>query len=42
MEGTFASQLGVAECEAELRAAGFVSADEWTATSKKSSGGDDD
>ena len=42
MEGTFASQLGVAECEAALRAKGFVSADEGTATSKRSSGGDDD
>lgn len=40
MEGTFASQVSVSECDAALRARGFIAADEWTATSKKCS--DDD
>lgn len=40
MEGTFASELSVSECEAALRAKGFIAADEWTATSKKTAGED--
>lgn len=42
MEGTFASQLSVSECEAALRAKGFLCSDEWTPTSKKGAGDDDD
>jgi len=41
-EGTFASQLSVSECEAALRAKGFICSDEWTPTSKKGAGADDD
>lgn len=41
-EGTFVSQLSVTECEAALRAKGFICSDEWTPTSKKKGAGDDD
>lgn len=42
MEGTFASQGTVSECEAALRAKGFICADEWTPTSKKGAGAETD
>lgn len=42
MEGTFASERTVSECEAELRAKGFVSSAEWTPTSNKGAGADAD
>lgn len=41
-EGTFASQLSVSECEAALRAKGFLCSDEWTPTSTKGAGGDEE
>ena len=41
-EGTFASQLSVSECEAALRAKGFLCSDEWKPTSTKGAGSDDD
>jgi len=41
MEGTFASALSVSECEAALRAKGFIASSEWTATSKKTTGEDE-
>lgn len=40
-EGTFASQLSVSECEAALRASGFIASNEWTPTSKKCAGEED-
>lgn len=42
MEGTFSSELSVSECEAALRAKGFICSDEWTPTSKKGADADDD
>ncbi len=42
MEGTFSSPLSVTECEAALRAKGFIASAEWTATSKKGFDGDDE
>ncbi|CAN5636493.1 hypothetical protein BH10CYA1_BH10CYA1_45670 [soil metagenome] len=41
-EATFVSQLSVSACEAALRAKGFICSDEWTPTSKKGAGGDDE
>ncbi len=42
MEGTFSSELSVKDCEAALRARGFIASDEWTPTSKKGAGSEDD
>lgn len=42
VEGTFASALSVSECESALRVLGFRCSDEWTPTSTKGAGGDDD
>ncbi len=42
MEGTFSSALSVSECEAALRARGFICSAEWTPTSKKGAGSSDD
>lgn len=42
MEGTFSSPLSVTECEAALRAKGFIASAEWTPTSKKGGGDDED
>lgn len=41
-EGSFYSPLSVTDCEAALRAKGFISSKEWTPTSKKGSGDDDE
>ncbi len=41
-EGSFASQLSVSDCEAALRAKGFICSDEWKPTSKKGAGNDDE
>ena len=39
-EGSFASSLSVSECEAALRAKGFIASAEWTPTSTKGAGDD--
>jgi hypothetical protein len=41
-EGTFSSELGVTDCQAVLRAKGFIASSEWTPTSKRGAAETDD